>query len=72
MAARSPRTTTAELSVVGAALPLMGWVTGSIPGRDLVAGGALRAEGDPALLDVLPECFDFSPDGPSGREASGP
>jgi DNA-binding HxlR family transcriptional regulator len=60
-----------ELTVGGPALPLMGVVSRTLPARDLIAGGALRAEGDLDLLDVLPGCFDFSPDGPAEADRPG-
>lgn len=61
----------AELGLAGPALPLMGCVTRTLAGRDLVARGILQAEGDLALVELLPDCFDFSPEGPARERAPG-
>ncbi len=68
---RSPSEAPPELSLAGAALAVMAYATRRASARDLVAGGALRAEGDLDLLDVLPDLFDFAPDGPAEAAEAG-
>ncbi|MGH0035044.1 MAG: winged helix-turn-helix transcriptional regulator [Myxococcota bacterium] len=70
-AERPPGAPEPGIAVAGGALPLMGFVSGQLPVRDLVAAGSLRTRGDIQAIEMIPELFDFSPDGPAEAEGAG-
>lgn len=60
-----------ELTLRGPGLVLLAAATRTAAPRDLLAAGALQAEGDLEVLDLFPDFFDFSPDAPAGGREAG-